>query len=136
MKVTTIIHPRYVETDQMGVIHHSIYPVWYEVGRVQFCDVMGYPFSKIEKDLSLAVLKVTSVYKATARFGDQLVLTTQIKSYSKVKIEFEYEIINQEGLIINYGTTEHCWLNKNFKPVNIAKINPTLYNLITKATLE
>ena len=28
---------RYAETDQMGVVYHSNYIVWFEVGRVEFC---------------------------------------------------------------------------------------------------
>lgn len=136
MKVTTKINPRYVETDQMGVIHHSVYPIWYEVGRVDFCDQNGMTFSKIDQELSLAVLQVSSVYKTPARFGDQLELTTKIRSFSKVKIEFEYEIKNQNGDIINFGTTEHCWLNKEFKPVNLEKYRPDLYQLIVKAAQE
>ena len=48
MKHATIIHPRYQETDQMGIIHHSVYPVWYELGRVEFCNAIGVPFHEIE----------------------------------------------------------------------------------------
>ena len=46
MRIKTKIIPRYQETDQMGVIHHSVYPVWYECGRTDFCKPSGCRFTK------------------------------------------------------------------------------------------
>jgi acyl-CoA thioester hydrolase len=134
MKTITSITPRYVETDKMGIIHHSVYPVWYEVGRVDFCREMGMPFDKIEeRKLYLAVVELTSVYKASSRFGDELKLITTLKSYTKVKMEFTYEIYNQNGILINTGRSVHAWLNDQYRPINIAKDHGDLYELIVKS---
>jgi acyl-CoA thioester hydrolase len=31
--VETTFHVRYAETDAMGQVHHSVYPVWFEEAR-------------------------------------------------------------------------------------------------------
>jgi len=34
---------RYAETDQMGVVHHSVYPVWFESARTALSRQSGCP---------------------------------------------------------------------------------------------
>ena len=45
----TVIKARYAETDQMGIIHHSVYPVWYETARTEFIKTSGITYSQLEK---------------------------------------------------------------------------------------
>ena len=37
MITKSFVTARYAETDQMGVIHHSVYAVWYELARTDLC---------------------------------------------------------------------------------------------------
>jgi len=136
MKTKTTIIPRYAETDKMGVIHHSVYPIWYEQGRVDFCKEIGFPFHKIEeRGLMQALLSLNVEYKGATHFGDILTLITKIKSNTKLKIEFEYEIYNQDGILLNVGTTLLVWLDDNFKPINITKKHKDIYDAIAN-TIE
>lgn len=41
---------RYQETDQMGIVHHSVYPVWFECGRTDFIKKAGITYSQMEKE--------------------------------------------------------------------------------------
>lgn len=41
---------RYAETDQMGIVHHSVYPIWFEAGRTDYMEKEGYPYSRIEEE--------------------------------------------------------------------------------------
>ena len=43
------IEVRYAETDQMGVVHHSVYPVWFETARTRFSQEMGVPYQEMER---------------------------------------------------------------------------------------
>jgi acyl-CoA thioester hydrolase len=36
-----IVRVRYAETDQMGVVYHANYLIWFEVGRVELIRAMG-----------------------------------------------------------------------------------------------
>ncbi len=124
------IHPRYQETDQMGIIHHSVYPIWYEMGRVEFCDVLGLPFHKIEElGLRLAILSVHSEFIKSARFGEVYQLITEITELSKVRMMFTYTIYNADKELIHQGYTEVVWLNQALRPVNLQKLYPEVYQI-------
>ena len=62
------------------------------------------------------------------------ILTIQVylKNVSPVKIDFEYKIFKDNELI-NTGYTEHPFINKDFKLINLKKYNLEIYNLINSA---
>lgn len=39
---------RYAETDQMGIVHHANYLIWFEQARTRFCKEAGKPYPQIE----------------------------------------------------------------------------------------
>jgi len=45
----TEIIVRYAETDRMGIVHHSNYPIWFEAARTDFIKNLGMSYSKIEE---------------------------------------------------------------------------------------
>ena len=51
---TSLIEVRYAETDQMGVVHHSHYPVFFEQGRTRYFQEHLKPYQEFEKDGLLA----------------------------------------------------------------------------------
>ena len=133
MRVKTKIIPRYQETDQMGVIHHSVYPVWYECGRTDFCKTLGMSFHEIEKrGLSQALVELNVKYHRPAYYGDELELMTELVAVTGVRLVFAYEIYNQKGELINTGLTTLAWLNENFKPQNISRRYPDIYEKLTR----
>jgi acyl-CoA thioesterase FadM len=46
---TISIVPRYAETDKAGVVHHSVYPVWFEMGRTELLRANGIAYSDLEQ---------------------------------------------------------------------------------------
>lgn len=42
---------RYAETDRMGIVHHSVYPIWYELARTDFAKEMEFPYSRMEEEV-------------------------------------------------------------------------------------
>lgn len=121
------IKVRYQETDQMGVVHHSVYPIWYEEARNNFISAINIPYSEIEKQgFMLPVSKLECKYIKPAYFEDLLVIHTKIEKISNVKIDMTYKIY-KEDILINTGYTEHPFVDKNFKLVNLKKSNFNLY---------
>ena len=45
----TIVRVRYAETDQMGVVYHANYFIWFEVGRVELLRQMGFSYREMEE---------------------------------------------------------------------------------------
>lgn len=133
----TEITVRYAETDQMGIVHHSNYPIWYEAGRTDFIKAIGMSYSDIEeKGFILPLIELKSCYKGSAKYEDELIVTTKIKQISYTRITFYYEVYNKNGnVLINYGETTHVWTNKELKPLNMKKKAPDIYDLMVKVTL-
>ena len=126
---------RYAETDQMGVVHHSHYPVWFEAGRTEFIKKMGMPYSLIEeKGAMLPLLELKCAFKGFARYEDNIIVRTNIKEYTGTRLLFHYEVTREgEDKLLTEGETLHCWTNKDLKPVNIKKFMPSIFELIEKA---
>lgn len=120
---------RYSETDQMGIVHHSNYPIWFEAGRTTFFKQLGLSYSKIEE--AGTILPLTSLictFKSPARYEEEIIVRTRVLKMSVVKLVFQYEVLKKEGMLpIVIGETAHAWTNKQLKPVNLEKKLPELY---------
>ena len=88
------IRVRYAEVDQMGVVHHSRYLEYFEMGRTELLRSTGVSYAQLEADgVLLVVVKASVNYSAPARYDDVLVLTTTLERVGQVKIDHSYELI-------------------------------------------
>jgi acyl-CoA thioester hydrolase len=126
---------RYAETDQMGIVHHSNYPVWFEAGRTDFIRKMGLPYSKIEENgAMLPLIELNCRFKGHARYEDEIIVKTNIVQHTGIRLAFHYEVyIKDNEDAITEGETIHVWTNCSLKPVNIKKFKPEINVLIEKA---
>lgn len=126
---------RYAETDQMGIVHHSNYPIWFEIGRTDFIKKLGFNYSKIEKEgilLPLTGLKCS--FKSPARYEDELIVRTRVIKMSCVRLTFYYEVLKKDDMsLVVSGETFHAWTDKNLKPLNISKKMPKLYAILNES---
>jgi len=129
---------RYAETDQMGVVHHSNYPVWFEAGRTDFIKRLGMPYSVIEKNgAMLPLLELKCRFLSFARYEDEIIVETKIKEFTGTRLLFGYTVYKKgSGRPITEGETLHVWTNRELKPVNIKKYAPEIYALLEKAYQE
>ncbi len=100
---------RYAETDAMGIVHHSNYVIWLEMGRVAFLEELGLPYSEVEKrGVYLVVTSVGVKYRRPAIFDDTLLLTTRLGILKSRLVRFEYAIERaNDNLLLAEGFTEH-----------------------------
>lgn len=126
---------RYAETDQMGIIHHSNYPKWFEAGRTDFFRKLGRNYSKIEADgMLLPLTDLRCNFKSPARYEDEIVIKTKLVKFSCVRLVFQYEVFNKDGmLVVATGETSHAFTDKNLKPLNMEKRMPELFGLLNQA---
>lgn len=88
---------RYAETDQMGVVYHSHYLVWCEVGRTEHLRSLGTDYATVEKaGTTLAVAEASLRYHAPARYDDLVRVDTTLSSVRSRVIIFDYVITNAE----------------------------------------
>ena len=85
MKSYSKLRARYSETDQMGIIHHSKYVNWFEIGRTDYIRELGESYGDIEREgFYLPVIGVEVSYKTPAKYEDLVTIETEIDSYNRV----------------------------------------------------
>lgn len=114
IKVTTKVRVRYGETDQMGYIYYGNYPSYFEVGRVELFRYIGLSYKDIEDSgVMLPVADLSVKYIKPGRYDDELSVTTYInKLPDGVRIFFEYEIRNQDEIVLTTGSTTLYFMDK------------------------
>jgi acyl-CoA thioester hydrolase len=100
---------RYAETDQMGVVYHSNYIIWFEVGRVELLRSMGHTYREMEtEDIHLPVVEVRCRYKQPALYDDEIAVRTSLKNVRQNLIHFRYEIVRAaDNTLLAEGETVH-----------------------------
>ena len=114
----TRIRVRYAETDQMGVVYHANYLVWFEVGRVEFIRQLGLDYKSMERDegCGITVVRVDVRYRAPARYDDVLAVQTRLLAARGPVIRFGYKILRAEdGVLLCEGETAHVVVGKDMK---------------------
>src|SRR6266699_3938795 len=106
---TISIRVRYPEVDAMGILHHSRYLQYFEMGRVELLRSMGHSYADLEKaGIFFAVVKVECRYRAPARYDEELTLTTKIVKQTTVRIDHQYELRRGPTLLAEAATTIAC----------------------------
>lgn len=109
----TKVRVRYAETDQMGIVYHSNYLIWFEVGRVELLRNAGLAYTTFEKQgLSVAVVEATCRYRRPALYDDELTIEASLESFSSRKLTFSYKIMRDETLLAE-GQTVHVFVDRN-----------------------
>lgn len=128
------IQVRYSETDQMGVVHHANYLIWFELGRTELIESVGLSYAAMEKEDYLSpVLDIKATYKKPVRYGEKPSITTWVEQYDGLYVTYRYEIYNEENELCVTGESVHvCVRRKNFFPVSIRKHLPEWHHIYEK----
>ncbi|WP_140485051.1 acyl-CoA thioesterase [Flavobacterium sp. GSA192] len=106
------VRVRYSETDQMGVVYHGNYAQYFEMGRVEWLRNIGISYKWMEENgVMLPVVSLNINYKKPARYDDLLRVKTIFKSQTSVKIEFDYEIYNEQNELLTIGNSILVFVN-------------------------
>ena len=130
----SIVNVRYAETDKMGIVHHSVYPIWYELARTDLSKLAGFPYSKMEEEgLMTPLVELNCKYYSPAYYDDELIVTATVSKLTPARIVFYYEVFRKDQKNpINTGYTIHAIVNKDMKPVNTKKLFPKIYEAMEK----
>jgi len=134
--VETTVQVRYAETDQMGVVYHANYLVWFELGRSALLDSLGLDYVQMEKEgLVSPVIKVEASFLSPARYGEEVTVKTWVDSYDGLRVTYAYEVLVGERLCVTGTTVNICVRKEDFKPVSIRRRLPQwdqVYNSIKR----
>lgn len=125
----TKIIVRYVETDKMGIVHHSNYYVYFEEARTQFIKKSGMSYSDMEQSgIMFPLVESSCRYIQGAKYEDELLIKTWIKELTPVKAEFNYSVIREKDQKeIAKGSTLHAFVDNDFKIVNLKKKHTEIF---------
>lgn len=101
---------RYSETDQMGIVYHSHYLVWFEIGRTEWCRAAGLPYADLERSgLFIPVTRVEGAFRRRSSYDDPIAIFTRMAELHGRGCAFSYEIRNPEGGLLADGSTRHVF---------------------------
>lgn len=125
---------RYVETDKMGIVHHSNYYPWFEIGRGEFIKETDISYKDMEtQGILMPLAESYCKYIIPAKYEDLVTIETWIETLSPVKVIFNYKVIREEDeVILAKGSTTHAFVNSDFKIINIKKLNNTIWDKINE----
>jgi acyl-CoA thioester hydrolase len=112
------VRVRYAETDQMGVVYHANYLIWFEIGRVDFIRKLGMDYKAMEREdgIGIAVVAVSARYRAPARYDEELVVETRLLAARGPIIRFGYRIVRDaDKLVLCEGETMHVVVDREMK---------------------
>ena len=104
---TIPIVPRYAETDKAGVIHHSVYPVWFEMGRTELLRANGIAYKDLEQaGVLFVVARLCIKYRRPAMYDQELQLETHCSAVTAGKVEHSYRLTHSsDGELLAEGET-------------------------------
>ena len=113
---------RYAETDKMGVVYHSNFIVWFEIGRVELLRQLGFNYRdmEIEDDCHIAVVDIRCRYKLPARYDDEIVVRTSLKHVRESLLHFSYQVARAgDNALLAEGETTHIAVNSRFEKMSL-----------------
>jgi acyl-CoA thioester hydrolase len=114
-----VLRVRYAETDQMGVVYHANYFVWFEVGRVELFRALGVEYKRmeLEDDCHIVVAEAHCRYRHPARYDEVLRVRTRIAEAKNRTVRFSYELFRDaDDQLLATGETTHVICGSDGKP--------------------
>jgi acyl-CoA thioester hydrolase len=130
-RFSTDVRARFAETDAQGVVHNSVYLVWFEIARIAYLEehAGGYPALR-ETGLESFVLESHVRYRQPAHFDDRLRIHARVGELRGARFRFDYEITRDGDLIADGWTAHACVDAKTLRPTRIPQ---ALADAIAKA---
>jgi acyl-CoA thioester hydrolase len=116
----TEVRVRFAETDAQGVVHNSVYLVWFEIARVEYLERFagGYPALR-RRGVEAFVREANVRYLVPAAFDDRLLVHARCRDVRGARFRFEYAV-ERAGEPIADGWTSHACVDaRTFRPTRV-----------------
>jgi len=118
---TAKLRVRFAETDQMGIVHHSNYAIWFELARVKWLEDRNMSYREWEESgVSLAVSELQVKYRNAAKFDDEINVEVKLTLAKSRRSHFEYRLYRtSDNALIATGKTTHTPTNRNGQAIRL-----------------
>ena len=130
----TKIRVRYVETDKMGIVHHSNYYIWFEASRDDFIQAAGFSYRDMEEEgIMMPLIETNCRYHLGAKYLDDVIVETSIKELTPIKVIFSYRVLRAaDKMLLATGNTTQTFVDESFHILNIKKKRLALWEKLNK----
>ena len=110
------VRVNYSETDQMGVVYHANYLIWFDIARTEHLRQTGVTYAEFERQgLRLAVGQVRVRYVRPAKYDDEIRVRCWVRDIGSRRIAFGYAVDHADGPLLATGTTDLYVLDTAFR---------------------
>lgn len=112
---------RFVETDLMGVVHHSNYLRWFEMARVEALRQVGILLPEmLASGILFPITEVRCNYRNSAHFDEIIRIEAELYLFSKVKLCFRYRVLRDEdNLLLAEGETQNVFSDERGRIIRL-----------------
>lgn len=123
----------YADTDQMNMVYHANYLVYFEMARTELLRAYGLPYAKLEQlGVLLPVLEAHAEYRIPARYDDLLTVETGASLNGGIRFRMHYRIL-RDGERLVTGHTDHACVGRDGRPL---RMHPELLGVIRRSIEE
>jgi acyl-CoA thioester hydrolase len=123
----------YADTDQMNMVYHGNYLVYFEMARTELLRAYGLPYAKLEEmGVLLPVIEAHCAYRSPARYDDLLTVQTTPELLGAVRFRMHYTVL-RDGERLVTGYTDHACVGRDGRPL---RMHPELLSVVSKAIAE
>ena len=128
MVTETTVAVRFPDVDPMGIVHHAVYPIWYELGRMDWLSAAGMSYADSKQfGLNPTMVSLNLTYKAPVTYPETVTVRTRCTAFGPRKLELTYETVRSDGTIANTATTFHIWTGPDNKTIDLSVAYPNYY---------
>lgn len=104
---TITIQPRYSETDQGGVVHHSVFAVYFEMGRTELLRANGLAYKDLESaGVFFVIAELRVKFRRPVFYDEKLDLLTTCTNVTASKVEHSYKLTRPStGEVLTEGAS-------------------------------
>ena len=114
---------RYAETDAMGIVHHSRYLPWFEIGRTDWMRQAGLSYAEFEAmGFYLTVVEAGIRYQKPARYDNLVTVRTWLAEVRSRGLRIDYEVVDAQGDVLVTGFTRHICITHEGTPMRLPEV--------------
>ena len=122
------VETRYPDCDQMGVVHHAVWPIWYEAARIRWLEEAGFPFSlSQEKHVNPAMVDLHLQYKAALGYPETVTVRVIPELLAPKKLALTYELRREDGSVAGAARSFHIWTGPDNRSYDLEAGLPEVY---------
>ena len=104
----------YKDTDAGGVVYHTRYAEFFEIGRTEMFRELGLSAAELDHRFGLLcpVVELNVKFRRSARYDDLLTVTTSVTQVTAARIFFQSVVKNEQGETMAEGGTVNCAVDR------------------------